>query len=246
MTTAPDNAAFWLSSANPMMAELAHDRGFTILVLDLEHGVFDQAELNCFLPWCRALGFDVYAKVLGPQAIPIQQALDFGASGVIIPHIEDVEQARRVTAYAKYPPLGSRSFAAGRIVRYGATPDGYFTRANDEVRCYPMIESAASFDAVAEIVALPTVDGVFVGPTDLALSRGRADYRFGAEDRADIDAIARAARDGGKPWIMPAWTADERRFSAERDVGWMVVMNEQTVAAEGMQTGVAALCGEGE
>lgn len=246
MATAPDNAAFWLSSANPMMAELAHDRGFTILVLDLEHGVFDQAALDCFLPLCRALGFEVYAKVLGPEAIPIQQALDFGASGVIIPHIEDVAQARRVTAYAKYPPLGSRSFAAGRIVRYGAAPDGFFTRTNADVRCYPMIESAASFDAVAGIVALPTVDGVFVGPTDLALSRGRADYRFGEDDRADIDRIARAARDGGKPWIMPAWTAEERRFSTERGVGWMVVMNEQTVAAQGMQAGVAALREEAE
>ena len=240
-----DNLALWLSSASTMLTELASDRGFSRLVLDLEHGVFDQATLDRYFPFCRALGFKVFAKVLGPECVPIQQALDFGASGVIIPHIEDLEQARRVTAYAKYPPLGTRSFAAGRIVRYGRTPDGFFENENANIRCYPMIESAAAYDDVAKILALPTVDGIFVGPTDLALSRGRLDYRFTKEDQHDIERIAAAAREAGKPWVMPAWSAGERRFSIERGVDWMVVTNEQSIAANGLDACLDALSVEG-
>lgn len=237
--------AFWLSSPNPMLAELAHDLGFTILVLDLEHGVFDQGELNCFMPLCRALGFEVYAKVLGPDAVPIQQALDFGASGVIIPHIEGVEHARGVTAFAKYPPLGLRSFAAGRIVRYGGVPDGFYASENTRIKCFPMVESAAALAEVEGILDLPTVDGVFVGPTDLALARGRSGYRFDQDDRADIEKIARAARRSGKPWIMPAWTGAEYRFSIDHGVAWMVVLSEQGIAFDGMRSGLEAVVGSG-
>lgn len=241
MSDSLNRTAFWLSTANPMMVELARDNHFKILVLDLEHGAFDQSQLNIFIPFCKAMGFAVYAKVLGPEAIPIQQALDYGANGVIIPHIEDLEHARRVTAIAKYPPLGSRSFAGGRIVNYGAVPEGFFSNENKAVACLPMIESAAALQAVEEIIALPTVDGVFVGPTDLSLSRGRPDYRFNEQDQADIARIAQAAYHSGKPWIMPAWTAPERQFSLQHDVAWMVVMHEQGVAASGMKSAVAVL-----
>lgn len=235
---------FWLSSANPMMVELARDRGFVRLVLDLEHGVFDQAELNLFIPFCKALGCEVLAKVLGPDAVPIQQALDFGADGVIVPHIEDLAHARRVTAFAKYPPLGARSFAGGRIVRYGGTPAGFFGAENARVTCYPMIESAAALADVAAIAALPTVDGLFVGPTDLALSRGRPSYRFDEADKADLSAIAEGARAAGKPWIMPAWTTAERRFSREWGAAWMVTLDEQGVAWTGFAASLEAMAGE--
>lgn len=234
-----NNLAFWLSTANPMMVEAAHDQGFTKLVFDVEHGVFDQSQLNMFIPFCKSLGFSVYIKVLGPDAAPIQQALDFGADGVIIPHIEDAGHAQDITACAKYPPLGKRSYAAGRIVRYQPLTDQFFGRENDRIKCYPMVESSAALEDIDQILALPTVDGVFVGPSDLALSRGRRTYAFTAEDSTDIKKIALAAQKHGKPWIMPAWTSAERQFSLENNVGWMVVLDEFGAAMRGLKAGLS-------
>ncbi len=238
------NMAFWLSTPSPMMVEIASDNGFTKLVFDLEHGAFDQSQLNTFIPFCKALGFEVFAKVLGPDAVPIQQALDYGADGVIIPHIEGVDHAREVTAFAKYPPLGSRSYAAGRIVRYSALKDGFFVGENKKVKCYPMVESSAALKDIEAILSLPTVDGLFVGPSDLALSRGRPTYCFNDDDRSDIAVIADAAKKYQKPWIMPAWTENERAFSRDYKADWMVVLSEQGVACDGLVSGLKNIVAE--
>jgi 4-hydroxy-2-oxoheptanedioate aldolase len=218
---------FWFSTPNAVAAEASADRGFAYAVLDLEHGIFDPAALDLFIPLCRSLGLKVLAKVVGPQAEPIQQALDFGADGVIIPHVLDLEHARKVCAHAAYPPRGNRSYAAGRIVRYGCAPPGFFASENDRILCLPMVESAEALRDIDGILALDTVDGVFVGPTDLALSRGRATYAFNEDDQKDVARIAAAARAARKPWIMPAWTAAERSFARAHDVSWMVVLDER-------------------
>jgi 4-hydroxy-2-oxoheptanedioate aldolase len=225
---------FWFSTPNVAAAELAAARGFGYAVLDLEHGSFDQSALDLFIPLCRSLGLQVYSKVLGPLPEAIQQALDFGSDGVIVPHVLGLEHARRVCAHAAYPPRGDRSFAGGRIVGYGRTPPGFFAAENDRVRCFPMIESAQALVDVDRILMLDTVDGVFVGPTDLALSRGRSEYAFTEEDQRDVARIADAALSAGKPWVMPAWTAAERSFSERLGVSWMVVLDERGALATGL------------
>ncbi|HYE49893.1 MAG TPA: aldolase/citrate lyase family protein [Azospirillaceae bacterium] len=235
---------FWMSTPSPMFAEMAAAQGFGRVVLDVEHGAFDLGDLDRFIPFCRALGLQVLAKVLAPEQAPIQQALDFGADGVVIPHVGDSRHAERVCAYAKYPPLGGRSFAGGRVVRYGGIPEGFFAAENRRVLCLPMVESAEALADIDAILALPAVDGVFLGPTDLALSRGRPTYGFGAADREDIGAVAAAARRAGKPWVMPAWSAAERAFSRTHGAAWMVTLDEQGAALSGMRAAAAELVGE--
>lgn len=228
------STGFWFSTANVMAAEVAAARGFTYAVLDLEHGTFDQRCLDLFVPLCRGLGLRVLAKVLGPDMPAIQQPLDFGADGVIVPHVLGVEHAREVCAHAAYPPLGDRSYAAGRIVAYGRAPEGFFAAENERIVCLPMIESAEALADVQKVLALDTVDGVFVGPTDLALSRGRTRYAFDVEDQRDLQRIADAARAAGKPWIMPAWTAAERAFARRHGAAWMVTIDERGAFTRGL------------
>jgi 4-hydroxy-2-oxoheptanedioate aldolase len=244
--TAPahPDLAIWLSTPHTAMVEIARDLGFGRLVLDLEHGMFDLDPTDRLIAYARALGLRVYAKVLGPQAIPIQQALDIGCDGVIIPHILGVEHAADVCAAAKYPPRGTRSFAGGRTVRYDAPPDGWFAAENERQLCFPMIESAQALADIDAILGLDTVDGVFVGPSDLALSRGRDRYRFDAADQADLKVIAEAANAAGKAWIMPAWTAGERELSAELGAAWRVVADETGSIYTGLETVLAAMKGQ--
>ena len=221
-----NNLAVWLSTPHQAMIEIAHDIGYCHVVLDIEHGLFDLEALDRILALGKALGMTMHAKVLGPEAIPIQQALDMGADSVIIPHIGDVEHARRVTASAKYPTLGTRSFSGTRPARYGGVKPEDYDNENAKTRCYPMIESAAALKDVEAILALPTVDGLFVGPSDLSLDSGRGAYRNTDADKADLKTIADAAAKAGKPWIMPAWSRPERAFAQNLGASLMVVADE--------------------
>ncbi len=220
------NYMVWLSTPHQAMMEIARDIGFGHVVLDIEHGLFDLEATDRIIALGKALGMKVHAKVLGPETIPIQQALDMGCDSVIIPHIGNVAHAREVTRAAKYPPLGKRSFSGTRPARYNVVKPDYYERENTATRCYPMVESAAALQDVEAILALPTVDGLFMGPSDLSLDSGRGAYRNTDADKADLRRVAAAAKAAGKPWIMPAWTKAERDYATDLGADYLVVADE--------------------
>jgi 4-hydroxy-2-oxoheptanedioate aldolase len=211
----PANRQFaaWLSDPSFSAAEIARGIGYGAVVLDIEHGAFDLADLERFVPFLKSLDMEVIAKVLGPERGPIQQALDFGANTVVIPHVENLAHAQAVTAFAKFPPLGDRSFAGGRTSSYGGFTNEWVTQQDQQTRCYPMIEDAGALEDVEAILALDTVDGVFVGPSDLSLRRERGAYSRKEGDFADLQRVADAAAAAGKAWVLPAWSLEEKEFA---------------------------------
>lgn len=220
------NLAVWLTTPNHIMVEIARDLGYRKFLLDIEHGLFDLDPTDKLVAMMKAMELEVYAKVLGPAAVPIQQALDMGCDGVIIPHIGSVAHAQEICAAAKYPPLGNRSFAGTRTARYSGVGQEYYDGENCRTRCFPMIEFKEALQDVEGILALATVDGVFPGPSDLSLSCGRGAYKNTEEDQRDLRRIAEAARRAGKPWVMPAWSRKEREFVAGLGPEFIVVVDE--------------------
>lgn len=232
--------AVWLSTPHQALVEIAFGLGCRRFVLDIEHGLFDLDATDKIIALIRALGAEVYAKVLGPEAIPIQQALDMGCTGVIIPHIGAAEHAATVTRSAKYAPLGNRSFSGTRPARYDAAPQSYYDGENARTLCLPMIETAEALAEIDAILALDTVDGVFVGPSDLSLSRGRGAYARSEADFEDLARIADAARRAGKPWIMPGWTPLERERARALGADFMVTVDEYGALWAGLERGLTA------
>ncbi len=235
------NTALWMSQPHFSYLEIAKSCGFTTMVLELEHGTFDLATLDQFLAMTKALGIKTLTKILAPDAASIQQALDFGSDGVIVPHVLDVEHARQVTKASKYPLLGTRSYAGGRVYDYTRPASDAFETENKRTQCYAMIETAESLEDVEKIIALDTVDGLFPGPSDLALARGRGAYEFNDDDRADLRRIAAAARDAGKPWVMPAWTPAERKFALKEGADLLVVATQNMSLRQGIMASVNML-----
>ncbi|WP_033287910.1 HpcH/HpaI aldolase family protein [Amycolatopsis jejuensis] len=227
--------AVWLSDPGFAAAEIARGLGYGAVVLDIEHGAFDLADLERFIPFLRALGLEVLAKVLGPERGPIQQALDFGADAVVIPHIENVAHAKAVTAFAKFPPLGDRSFAGGRTTGYGGFTDAWVAEQDGKTRCLPMIEDAGALADLDAILALDTVDGVFVGPSDLSLRRERGAYTRDDRDFADLRQVAEAARAAGKPWILPAWSREEKEFALTHGAGQLALTMQHGALVAGFR-----------
>ncbi len=236
-----DNVALWMSQPHFGFLEIAMTCGVKHLIIELEHGTFDLGTLDQFLAFSKSLGVPTLTKVIAPTTEAIQQALDFGSDGVILPHILGVEHAREVSKAAKYPLLGTRSYASGRVFGYSRPSSDAFDKENKRTKCYVMIETAESLADVEKIIALDTVDGLFPGPSDLALARGRGAYVFNGEDRADLIRVARAAREADKNWIMPAWTPAERAFALEEGAEMLVVATQTMTLRAGIMFTVNAL-----
>ncbi len=220
MTT--PSVAIWLSEPSFAAVEIGKLAGYDAVVLDIEHGAFDLLALDRMIPFIKAHGMTAIAKVLGPERGPIQQALDFGADAVAIPHVTSAEHAAQVCGFAKFPPLGDRSFAGGRTSSFRGFDDEWVAAQDRSTRCFAMIEDASAFAEVEQILALDSVDGIFVGPSDLSLRRDRGAYSVSDADLEDIRHLAGAARAAGKPWLLPAWSEAEQRLALQEGADTIV------------------------
>lgn len=211
-TTTPQGTktGFWLETDNQQACEIAAITGFELVIFDMEHGALDEASLDRLVPFCNGIGLATYVRVSDSTRPHIQTALDFGARGVIVPQIRDLAHARETASFAKYPPLGSRGLGYGRPQGYAAATDEFIRAENRDRHCFLMIETAASLAEVEAIAALDCVDGLFVGPGDLSLARGRGVFDADAEDLADMEQIAKAAQQQGKMWAAAAGNASYR------------------------------------
>lgn len=222
----------WLSDASVATAEIVKNLGYDFVVLDIEHGAFDLAILERFIPVLKLLGLEVLSKVLVPERGAIQQALDFGSDGVIIPHIEGVEHAKKVTDFAKFPPLGTRSLAGGRTMNYGGYDNDWVATQDREVKVFPMVEDHRALAEIEEISALPTVDGIFIGHGDLSLMRGRGVLADTEADFEDFRRVTAAARANDKPWVFPAWSDAQKKFAIEEGCDYtLLIMQHAAIAA---------------
>jgi 4-hydroxy-2-oxoheptanedioate aldolase len=145
--------------------------GWDSITVDLQHGVQDfQSMVHCFQAM-SGNSVTPLVRVLGNDAAMIGKVLDAGAWGVICPMVNTAAQARSFVDACLYPPKGSRSNGPTRAAVYGEA-GSYQTFANDEILVIPMIETAEAVDNLEEILDVPGVSGVYVGPSDLGLSYG--------------------------------------------------------------------------
>ena len=163
----------WLMAGTPSNAEALGHAGFDWLLIDMEHGPIDfreawqmlqAVECTSAMPILRVSNSDDPALV--------KRALDLGARALMFPYVQSAEQARRIVASAKYPPLGQRGFAGvHRASRYGTFSD-YGKLANDLTTCIVQLETPEAIDRLEEIAAVEGVDALFIGPGDLSAALG--------------------------------------------------------------------------
>ena len=231
--------AFWLEYASLPACEIAAGLGYDAVIFDLEHGVIPEAAADQLTLMCKRLGLTVYARVATAGRVAIQHALDSGADGVILPQIAGLEHAREVTAYAKYPPLGTRGVGYSRTMNYGGVPRGFYAAENRRTLCLPMIETPGALSDVEAIAGLDTVDGLFVGPSDLSMTRKRGPFAASDADLQDLGAVALAARKAGKSWGVPAPGQKMYDFAVQEGAAFVTVCDDLTALAAGFAQGLA-------
>jgi len=146
----------WLMLPSSLTAEAASACGPGYVVIDQQHGAVSPEAMAAML---QAISVPSLVRVAHNEAHTIGQALDLGAHGVIVPMVEDGAQAAAAVAACRYAPAGSRSFGALR-------------GREEEAVCLVMIETRAGVERADEIAATPGLDGIYVGPSDLALTYG--------------------------------------------------------------------------
>jgi 4-hydroxy-2-oxoheptanedioate aldolase len=150
------------------------------IVLDMQHGAIPVDMAYQCVHIIRAAGSEAWIRVPIESTSHVQRALDIGAQTVVVPMVNSAQQAVAVASAAKYPPLGERSVGGDFAVHQGVD---YPERANRETRLIVQIEHIQGVQDIDEIMAVPGVDGCFVGPTDLALSMGIARESFASDSR---------------------------------------------------------------
>jgi 4-hydroxy-2-oxoheptanedioate aldolase len=239
----PDSAGpaigFWLEYASLPACEIAASAGYQTVIFDHEHGVIAHEQADHLALACKRLGLTVYARVAAPERVPIQHALDSGVDGIILPQIADLAHARAATALAKYPPLGTRGVGYSRAMGYGAIGPEFFEAENRRTACYAMIETPGALADAKAIARLDTVDGLFVGPSDLSMTRGRGAFRATEQDLADLAAAAAAAKACGKAWAVPAPGAKVFDFARRHGAALVTVCDDLTALRLGFAQGLA-------
>ena len=163
----------WLGMAGPYPAEMAATCGFDWLVIDGEHAPNDLRATLAQLAVIEPSPSLPVVRLRDDDPARIKQILDAGAQSLLIPMIESADQARRALAATRYPPDGIRGVGSSgaRASRFSAVLD-YLTTANDQICLILQVESRAGLAELAEILAIPGIDCVFIGPSDLAADMG--------------------------------------------------------------------------
>jgi len=187
----------WSGMASPFGCELLARAGADYVCVDLQHGLASFDGLTPLLQAIALGGAAPLVRVAENEAWQIGKALDQGALGVIVPLVETADEAARAVAACRYPPDGGRSFGPSRA---GSAIGSLEPRdLGGEVVCLVMVETRRGVENLAEIAATPGLDGIYIGPADLAVSLGISPLArdLGVDHARAIEAIRDACTTNG-------------------------------------------------
>jgi len=162
----------WLRLTDPTVCEMVSSIDFDWVLFDGEHVAFDMQTLQILLMALKTSPAVPLLRVPGSDPIFIKRVLDIGMAGILVPHVRTEEDVRAAVAACKYPPLGIRGTGPRRPSRYGDLEREYLATANDQTIVTVMIETIEAVNNIDKILAVPGLDGFFIGKVDLTASMG--------------------------------------------------------------------------
>ena len=211
LSTGRAQIGLWTSLADPYAIEIVAGAGFDWLLIDAEHGPNDVRSVLRQLQTVAAYPTEPVVRLPVGDPVLIKQYLDTGAHSLLIPMVETGEQAQGLVAATRYAPHGIRGVASARASRWGGIGD-YFSCANELVCLLLQVETRKGLENLDEIL-VDGVDGVFIGPSDLAASLGYLGKPGHPEVVSTIEsAIARLKDSGKAAGILTADNALARRY----------------------------------
>jgi 4-hydroxy-2-oxoheptanedioate aldolase len=204
------------TSDDPQLTELFGLAGFDFYMLDAEHGLIDPVQVVNVIRACESLNMTPLVRIGPKDPKLVLQYMDAGMMGVMMPGLESVDEVRMLIDAVKYAPVGKRGMGLTRASGYvvvGQEAVEYINFTNEQTMVIPQFEDATLIDRFEEMISLPEVDAVVIGPRDLSLNMGFPDGPNHLEVQEMIDRVVGICK---KANIAAGITAGSRADSAKQ------------------------------
>ncbi|MGP4033659.1 HpcH/HpaI aldolase family protein [Pseudarthrobacter sp. 1C304] len=230
----------WVCSGSPLIAEICAGGGLDWLLIDMEHTPNSLETTLAQLQAVAAYPATPVVRLPSADAVTIKRVLDLGAQTIIVPSISSASEARELVQAVRYPPQGQRGVgsALARSARWNRVED-YLVNADSHTSLFVQIETKDGVLAAAEIAAVDGVDGVFVGPSDLAASMGLLGQQMHPEVQAAVLSTFASVRSAGKPVGVNIFDPSIARRYADAGASFMLVGADVAMLARGSEKLVA-------
>jgi 4-hydroxy-2-oxoheptanedioate aldolase len=207
LATEPNVLGVFVTLRDPAVTELAALAGFDFVLIETEHAALGLETMEDHFRAARAHGIGTLVRVPSEEPKGILRVLDAGADGVLVPHVGSAEAARRAVEAVRYPPAGHRGMYAGsRAADFGAhglAAQEVTERLNSETVLAVMVEDASGVAEIEDIAAVPGLDMIHIGPSDLSASLGRIGESEQPEITAAVERVRAACAANGITWGFP-------------------------------------------
>jgi len=233
----------WLASGAPSTAEALGCAGFDFLVVDTEHTPIDPPQMVDILRTIAGTPAQAIVRPPWNDMVMVKRVLDAGALTVLLPFVQSAEEARRAVAYTRYPPEGVRGVAGThRGSRYGTIPN-YVKRAHEEICVIVQIETLTAFAQIEAIAAVPGVDSLFIGPSDLSASMGLLGDIGNPAVQEKLTAGAQACKRLGKPCGIIGFNPEMAKKFLGYGFSWVAVSSDLALMVGRAQEYLGAMRG---
>jgi len=206
----------WCSLCSNIAADIVRDSGFDWLLLDTEHSPNEIPDVLSQLQACEGGAATPIVRPAWNDTVIIKRCLDIGAQTLLVPYVQNPDEAKRAVEAVRYPSGGVRGVAvASRASRYGRVTD-YLKNANGEICLLVQVETRGAMDQLEAIATVEGVDGVFIGPSDLSASLGHIGNPAHPDVQKALESCVRRLNAVGKPAGILTGNEEEVR----RYIGW--------------------------
>jgi len=219
--------------------------GFDYVFLDMEHGGFNLETVQDLIAASVAAGITPVVRVAELLYSLVARTLDVGAQGIVFPRVEDPGELEEALSWMKYPPAGKRGYGViSPLVDYeNAAMDGVMAHLNANTMAVVQFETVAAIERADELLAVPGIDAIMIGPADLSVSLGVPGQFEHPKLVSAVEAlVAKCAQRGIAPGIHPRDAGLARRW-VERGMRFVTCGNEHGILLEGARSAVAQLRG---
>lgn len=221
----------WLSLVSHVSAEICAGAGFDWVLVDTEHAPAELHQVHHQLHAIAAYPVSTLVRAYWNDTVLIKRLLDLGVQSLLLPYVQNAEEAKRAVAAVRYPPRGVRGVSTNsRANRFGRVKD-YFVHADNEICLILQVETRAALAQIEAIAAIDGVDAIFIGPQDLAADFGHLGNPGHPDVQAAMaDAITRIGKTGKAPGILAFAEGDAKRW-IQHGARFVAVTSDQFLLA---------------
>lgn len=219
----------WLQLASPLSAEILSKAGFDFLIIDMEHAPGDIIILINQLQAIRGYNTVPFARAPWNDFVTIKKILDAGVYGVLVPYVNTKDEAEKAVAACMYPLEGIRGVAPSpRAGGYGMNSKNYLENANEQITVMVAVETLEAVNNLDEILSVEGLDGIFIGPMDLATSMGYFCNPSADDVKEVIAQVEKRVLASNKFLGTVAGSFEQATVLYERGYNFVIVMSDST------------------